>query len=93
MPLTRYVQMRQLSCAVLWSVPLQTKSGDKETLHNFPHNVGDEIVLYAKFIIEHYDHLPSRIIFGHAHERSWHQRVRHWLEALLIELSLCGGCE
>ena len=43
---------------------------------SIPVNTGDEIVLYAKFIVDNYDHLPSRMIFGHGHERAWHQRVR-----------------
>ena len=43
---------------------------------SIPNNTGDEIVLYAKFIVDHFDSLPSRMIFGHAHEKSWHQRVR-----------------
>ena len=42
---------------------------------SIPNNTGDEIVLYAKFIVDHFDSLPSRMIFAHAHETSWHQRV------------------
>ena len=55
---------------------VMSKGGSEETAHTIPQNRGDEIVLYAKFIVDNYDALPRRIIFAHAHERSWHQRVR-----------------
>jgi hypothetical protein len=43
---------------------------------------------YAKFIIDHYDNLPGRMIFAHAHDKSWHQRVRVRDEQLSLSLML-----
>jgi hypothetical protein len=42
-----------------------------------PINRGTEGAPYLKFITDHYDHLPPRMIFMHAHETSYHQSVSY----------------
>jgi hypothetical protein len=55
---------------------VMSKGGTVATAHSIPVNRGDEIVLYAKFLVDNYDRLPARMVFAHAHDQSWHQRVR-----------------
>ena len=38
-----------------------------------PRNQGREAMAYLTYIIDHYDHLPSYMVFTHGHYRSWHQ--------------------
>ncbi len=45
------------------------------TLHNTPFEKAMEADCYLKFILDHYDDLPPRIIFAHNHESSWHTGV------------------
>lgn len=46
------------------------------TNHTLPINKGTEAAVYTKFIVDHYDHLPQRMIFLHAHEKAHHTTVR-----------------
>lgn len=36
-------------------------------------NKGQEVICYLKYIIDHYDNLPEKILFIHAHKNSQHQ--------------------
>ncbi len=47
-----------------------------DTPHTLSINRGTEASVYFKFIVEHYDQLPARLIFLHAHETSHHSLVR-----------------
>ncbi|KAL9054550.1 MAG: hypothetical protein Q9162_004106 [Coniocarpon cinnabarinum] len=38
-----------------------------------PRNQGREAMAYLTYIIDHYDNLPSYMVFVHGHYRSWHQ--------------------
>ncbi len=51
-------------------------------------NKGNEAECYLHFIVEHYHHLPRRMVFTHGHRSAWHLPVRasrdshwHWLLA------------
>ena len=50
-----------------------TRSADPLALHNFQANKGREAVAYLRYIVDHYENLPSLIAFVHAHRRSGHQ--------------------
>jgi hypothetical protein len=50
-----------------------TRSSDPLAVHNFQVNKGREAVAYLRYIIDHYDNLPSLIAFVHEHRRSGHQ--------------------
>ncbi len=64
---------------------VMSKGGTVATAHSIPVNRGDEIVLYAKFLVDNYDRLPARMVFAHAHDQSWHQRVR-------VSCVVCVSC-
>lgn len=41
--------------------------------HPIP-NAGSEALAYVEYIVTHYDSLPQKILFLHAHATSWHQK-------------------
>ena len=43
-----------------------------ESKYNIPVNKGNEASVYLKYIIDHYDNLPTHIVLLHCHEFSWH---------------------
>ena len=50
-----------------------TRSSDPLALRNFQRNKGREAIAYLRYIIEHYENLPSLIAFVHGHRTSGHQ--------------------
>ena len=48
---------------------------------------GNEASLYLRFLIMHYDDLPAHMFFMHAHNGSWHLRVRAPCEPLHYDVS------
>jgi hypothetical protein len=54
-------------------VVVMTKKAELGSVeHNVPFNKAQEAECYLKFILDHYEDLPARMIFSHNHERSWH---------------------
>jgi len=49
---------------------------EKETpdagIYNIPVNKGGEASAYLKYIVDHYDNLPTHVVLIHCHEYSWH---------------------
>ena len=51
---------------------IMTKTLPEGTPNNLVHNVGHDAGSYLQFILEHWDHLPERMLFSHGHRRDWH---------------------
>lgn len=51
---------------------IYTRSKDSLIQNSMRINKGREAVVYLRYIVEHYDNLPSSIAFIHAHRTSWH---------------------
>jgi len=53
---------------------IYTKNENEVSKYNIPVNKGNEASVYFKYIIDHYDSLPSYVFFIHAHESDWHHK-------------------
>ena len=67
---------------------IMTKAQPAGTPNNLPENRGYDAPSYMQFIVEHYDHLPERMVFAHGHRAGWHYPVRQ--VALLTSMSAAG---
>ena len=56
---------------------IMTKKETSHGMHNLRMNLGFEASAYLQFILLHWDHLPERMVFTHAHQHSWHVAVRY----------------
>ncbi|KAF2227016.1 hypothetical protein BDZ85DRAFT_316449 [Elsinoe ampelina] len=54
-----------------WQQAIYIVDDPTAPLHTL-HNKGHEGNAYLTYIIEHYDSLPSTIVFTHSHRQSWH---------------------
>lgn len=60
--------------------------------HFVPANKGHESMAYLTYIIDHYHHLPSLIIFHHAQRYQWHNDDPSWGRYLLFsDLDRCDA--
>ena len=70
---------------------LMMKELPQGTANNLLRNSGQDVASYAQFILEHYDHLPERMVFTHGHRLSWHTYVRGLHLLLPVALAPTGS--